>query len=246
MALTLFISDLHLDETRPQITELFLQFLRTQAREAQTLYILGDLFEAWLGDDDDSALGSTVCDALRALSEHGVTIRVMHGNRDFLLGNEFSRRSGAMLLPEIYCTELLGSNVLIMHGDQLCTDDTDYQKLRAQLRSPLWQVAWTAKSLEERKAYARHLRSQSEQAKQDKDMAIMDVSSDAVAETMRQHGVHKLIHGHTHRPAMHRFVLDGREAERIVLGDWYQQGSVLRVSEHGTQLDTLALSEHGS
>ena len=224
---TLFISDLHLDESRPHILELFLRFLAEEARGADALYILGDLFESWIGDDDDTALTARVAHALRALRDGRVTIHFMHGNRDFLLGADYAARAGLTLLADPTVIELYGERVLLMHGDTLCTDDVDYQKFRTLVRDPTWQRQFRAKSLQERRAFAAQARGESRKQTAMKQAEIMDVNQGAVASAMRAHGVRKLIHGHTHRPATHHFDLDGHSAERIVLGDWYEQSSVL-------------------
>jgi UDP-2,3-diacylglucosamine hydrolase len=223
----LFISDLHLDESRPQIVGLFQQFLRTEARSAQALYILGDLFESWIGDDDDSALVLSVAQALHETARSGVSICFMHGNRDFLLGADYARLAGMTLLADPQVIELNGERTLIMHGDTLCTDDVEYQKFRALVRDPRWQAQFLAKPLAERRAFAAQARGESRKHTAMAKAEIMDVNAGAVASAMRTHGVHRLIHGHTHRSATHRFELDGQPAERIVLGDWYEQSSVL-------------------
>jgi UDP-2,3-diacylglucosamine hydrolase len=225
----LFISDLHLDESRPHIVELFMRFLADEARGTDALYILGDLFESWIGDDDDAQLPARVAQALRALRDSGVPIYFMHGNRDFLLGTDYAARAGLRLLADPTVIDLCGERVLLMHGDTLCTDDVDYQKFRTLVRDPAWQQQFRAKSLTERRAFAAQARGESRKQTAMKQAEIMDVNQDAVASTLRTHGVRKLIHGHTHRPATHRFDLDGHSAERIVLGDWYEQSSVLRI-----------------
>jgi UDP-2,3-diacylglucosamine hydrolase len=226
---TLFISDLHLDDERPFITALFLQFLRGEARDAQALYILGDLFESWIGDDDDAPLAAQVQDALAGLSHSGVAVHFMAGNRDFLVGERFAQRSGLVLLEDPTRIELAGVPTLLMHGDTLCTDDVEYQKFRAQVRDPAWQRAFLAQPLEQRRAFAAQARERSRQHTGSAMAQIMDVTDTAVREVLQTQGAQRLIHGHTHRPARHRVELDGRVAERIVLGDWYEQGSVLRV-----------------
>jgi UDP-2,3-diacylglucosamine hydrolase len=224
---TLFISDLHLDEARPAIIEEFQRFLRDDARAADALYILGDLFESWVGDDDDSALATSVAVALHDLRQRGVPLYFMHGNRDFLLGADYARRAGLLLLSDPQVITLGGERTLIMHGDTLCTDDVEYQKFRALVRDPSWQRQFLAQPLDQRRAFAAKARAESRSHTASAKAEIMDVNSSAVAAAMRSHGVRRLIHGHTHRPAMHKFDLDGRAAERIVLGDWYEQASVL-------------------
>ena len=224
---TLFISDLHLDETRPQIVDLFTRFLANEARAADALYILGDLFESWIGDDDDAPLAMRVAHALRSLRDGGVPVYLMHGNRDFLLGAEYAKRAGIELLADPTIVELEGERTLLMHGDTLCTDDVEYQKFRGLVRNPAWQQQFLAKSLAERRAFAAQARGESSKQTAMKAAAIMDVNQGAVESSMRAHDVRRLIHGHTHRPDTHRFDLDGQIAERIVLGDWYEQSSVL-------------------
>ena len=226
---TLFISDLPLDEARPHIVELFTQFLTGQARGADALYILGDLFESWIGDDDNAPLPARVAQTLRALRDSGVPIWFMHGNRDFLLGADFAARAGMSLLADPTVIDLHGERTLLMHGDTLCTDDVDYQKFRALVRDPDWQQGFLAKPLAERRAFAMQARGESRKHTSMAKPEIMDVNPAAVETTMREHGVHRLIHGHTHRPATHSLNLDGAIAKRSVLGDWYEQSSVLRV-----------------
>jgi len=226
---TLLISDLHLDPQRPRILDLFADLLAGEARRADALYILGDLFDSWIGDDDDAALAAQVAQATRALRDSGVPIWFMHGNRDFLLGADYAARAGMSLLADPSVVELGGERVLLMHGDTLCTDDTEYLKFRALVRDPRWQAQFLAKPLAERRAFAAQARGESRRHTSAAKPEIMDVNQEAVAAAMRTHGVHKLIHGHTHRPATHHFDLDGRTAERVVLGDWYEQDSVLRI-----------------
>jgi UDP-2,3-diacylglucosamine hydrolase len=237
---TLFISDLHLDPGDPALVRQFRAFLETDARGAEALYILGDLFEAWLGDDDPDPLARAVVAALRALTDAGVPCFVMHGNRDFLIGERFCRESGATLLEDGTVVELHGERVLLMHGDALCTDDLGYQRLRRILRNPA--VRWTLRHLplEQRRALARRLRAGSRAHVGATAPEIMDVNAAAVVAAFRAAGVRTLIHGHTHRPAVHEFELDGAPARRIVLGDWYVQGSVLEWSGRGFELRTLA------
>ncbi len=242
MPCTLFISDLHLDAGHPAATQLFLQLLGGRARHADALYILGDLFEAWIGDDDDSLLGKDVCDALKACTASGVPVFIMHGNRDFLLGEDFMARSGATLLEDPAIIDLYGQPVLLTHGDLLCTDDTPYQAFRHQVRDPRWQQDFLARPLAERRRLAAGMRDASHAAKDRKPQAIMDVSVPAVSGLMRHHGVQRLIHGHTHRPAIHEFDMDGAAALRMVLGDWYTSGSLLVCTPQGCRLESpLAL-----
>jgi len=237
---TLFISDLHLSDERPAITRLFLDFLDTQARAARALYILGDLFEYWIGDEavDLDEFRATVA-GLRALASRGVPVFVMPGNRDFLMGPDFERASGCRLLPDPTCIDLYDTRVLLAHGDALCTRDAEYMAFRKMVRDPEWQRAILAKPVAEREAIARQYREVSKTNSTVKTLDIMDVTPEAVESIMREHGVQHLIHGHTHRPAEHRFSLDGLPATRTVLGDWFEQGSVLRSMPGRQLLDRL-------
>ncbi|MBD8897995.1 UDP-2,3-diacylglucosamine diphosphatase [Rhodanobacter sp. DHG33] len=239
---SLFIADLHLDDSRPHITELFERYLASdEVRRADALYILGDLVEAWVGDDDDAELPQRIAAATRAVREAGVPVYFMVGNRDFLLGEDFARRAGFELLEDGTVHTLYGRPTLLMHGDILCTADVAYQTVRKQVRTPEWKAQILAMPLEARRAFAAKSRAESRAHTGASMETIMDVDAGAVAEAMRKAGVTRLIHGHTHRPAIHRFDLDGRPAERIVLGDWYEQGSVLRVDADGTDLRGLPL-----
>jgi len=236
---TLFVSDLHLDPAHPEIARQFHAFLAGEARAARALYILGDLFEAWLGDDDpDPAARATVA-ALRALVDGGVPVFVMHGNRDFLIGERFCRDTGATLLPDGTVISLDGEPVLLVHGDALCTDDVSYQRLRRIVRNPLVRWVFRRMSLDQRRALAGRLRAGSRAHVGMTAPEIMDVNAAAVDRAMRDAGVRTLIHGHTHRPAVHELVLDGAPARRIVLGDWYEHGSVLEWSRDGVELRSL-------
>lgn len=239
---TLFVSDLHLDPARPATTALFLDFLARQARQAEACYILGDLFEAWIGDDDDTELGRVVVNALRSLADSGVPVYFLHGNRDFLIGPRFASESGIQLLPETEVIDLYGEPVLLLHGDTLCTDDVDYQAFRAQVRNPVWQARLLEQPLAQRRALAGQLRETSRQALQQKATDITDVNPAAVNQALRAHGVRRMIHGHTHRPAIHEWTLEKLPVRRAVLGDWYVQGSVLRYDKAGWCLEPLALS----
>ncbi len=225
---TLFISDLHLDPQRPYMLALFRRFLAgIDAEACDGLYILGDLFEAWIGDDEDDPVLLRVLEDLAALSARGVPLSLMHGNRDFLIGERFAERTGARLLADPSVIDLYGRPTLLMHGDTLCTDDVDYQAFRAQVRNPDWQAAFLARPLAERRAIAAGLRETSKTETAGKAAEIMDVNAEAVVRALAEQGVDRLIHGHTHRPALHRLEVAGRAAQRIVLGDWYQTGSAL-------------------
>lgn len=231
---TLFISDLHLAPERPQITELFLRFTRVTAAGAQALYILGDLFEYWVGDDDaDDPLDATVAGALSALAAGGTAVFLMHGNRDVLIGRAFAARCSATLLADPVLVDVHGTPTLLTHGDQLCTDDVDYQRFRAYARDPENQAKFLAQPLAARREQLRGMRAQSEASKQQKTEAIMDVAPAAVENLLRSHGYPRLIHGHTHRPARHLHVIDGHPCERWVLNDWYDSGGYLRCDAAG-------------
>lgn len=227
----LFISDLHLDPARPRITETFLGFLAQEAREAERLYILGDFFEAWIGDDDPDPHHARVVHALRELTASGVPVDLMHGNRDFLIGQGFAEQTGCRLISDPTTIELDGTPTLLMHGDTLCTDDLEYQQFRRMVRDPEWQRDFLARPLPERRAFAAQARGESKARTQSKAEAIMDVNQQTVERCMRDHNVTQLIHGHTHRPAIHRFSVNGCPMTRIVLGDWYEQKSVLRLND---------------
>lgn len=241
---TLFISDLHLDSERPEITRLFLDFLQTEARGARALYILGDLFEAWVGDDDPSEVGHLVATGVRAVVDAGVPVAFIRGNRDFLLGEEYARRCGMRVLSDPAVVTLDGTPTLLMHGDLLCTDDLAYQRFRAQTRDPAWQSAFLSQPLAARIAFAQQARDASRAhqaglATSGAMESITDVAPDAVLALFQRYGVSRLVHGHTHRPATHALDVAGRRCERIVLGDWYEQGSVLRVDGARSELTAL-------
>ena len=239
---TLFISDLHLDASHPEISEQFIDFLRIEAAHAEALYILGDLFEAWIGDDDPDPDKRRIIDALRQTTAAGVRCYVMHGNRDFLIGKRFCRETGAGLLHDGTVIDLYGRKVLLLHGDTLCIDDPDYQRLRRIVRNPLVQFVMRRLSLPRRQRLASRMRAGSKAHIQAMDRAapqIMDVNQGEVIATLERYGVDCMIHGHTHRPAIHQLIVDGKPATRIVLGDWYEQGSVLRWNADGYDLAGL-------
>ena len=230
---TLFLSDLHLSPLRPEITALFESFMAGPARAAERVLILGDLFDYWAGDDDlDDTFNRRIVATMRACAG-SVPLFFIRGNRDFLVGSEFSAASGAALLDDPYVMDLYGVRTLIMHGDSLCTDDLEYQRFRNEVRAQVWIGNFLARPIAARKTYIESLRIRSESEKRVKAMAIMDVNPEAVKSAMRAHHCSRLIHGHTHRPAVHRFDLDGLPAERWVLADWYQDGSYLICKKGG-------------
>jgi UDP-2,3-diacylglucosamine hydrolase len=235
----LFISDLHIDASRPAITERFLNFLGAEAVQADALYILGDLFESWVGDDAADAAQAAAIAGLRSLTSQGVPCFALHGNRDFLLAARFCDQSGARLLPDPLIITLYGERVLVMHGDALCTDDHAYQRLRATVRDAGWQRQFLALPIASRRALAGAARTGSQAHTAALEYAIADVNADSVALALRNAGTTTLLHGHTHRPAIHALQVDGRPCTRIVLGDWYDQGSLLRWDEHGPELVSL-------
>lgn len=237
----LFISDLHLEAQRPDITRAFLRFLDEQASQAEVLYILGDFFEVWLGDDNPDPLADQVSNALLALSRRGTSIYLMHGNRDFLIGRDFCRRSGCTLLSDPTVIELNGERVLLMHGDSLCTDDIGYMRMRRWLRNPLSLFILRNLPLKTRHRIGRKLRNESQQRTRYKALDITDVNQDEVLRVMRKHQVSTLIHGHTHRPAVHSLEVDGGKVQRIVLGDWDKAGWGLEVDGNGYRLGSFEL-----
>ncbi len=236
---TLFISDLHLDPARPDITGQFLTFLEQEGRQAEALYILGDLFEAWVGDDDPEPEKRRAVAGLKALADSGVPLFFMRGNRDFLIGDRFARDSGCTLLEDPTVVDLYGARVLLMHGDTLCTDDHEYQAFRRTTRDPAWQRQVLAMPLQQRLQMAEQARAQSIARNKGKPEAIMDVNAQAVTASLSEHGVNMLLHGHTHRPKVHQLRVDEQPATRIVLGDWYTQGSVVVWDAEGFELREL-------
>jgi UDP-2,3-diacylglucosamine hydrolase len=227
---TLFISDLHLTEERPEANERFIALLEEQGRAADALYILGDFFEYWIGDEDlGEPFNAVVAGLLKDLTGHGVPVYLMHGNRDFLIGEGFCAATGASLLQDPTVAEIGGVKTLLVHGDTLCTDDVEYQAWRRKARDPAFQAAFLAKSLAERRQTVVQMREKSRQVVQEKTAEIMDVNDDAVRQAMRSAGVRRLIHGHTHRPGRHQLDIDGQRGERWVLPDWYGRGGYLQV-----------------
>jgi len=238
---TLFISDLHLSEERPAITRAFFDFLERALPGADALYILGDFFDVWLGDDDDAPLSRQVIEKLAEITSAGTPVYVMHGNRDFLLGDAFAADSGATLLADPTVIDLYGEKVLLMHGDSLCTDDEAYMAFRQQARSPHFQKDLLSRSLAERREIAAGLRQQSQAMNSLKAEDIMDVNPSEVIQCLNRHGVERLIHGHTHRPARHPVELGRNTGERIVLGDWHTHGWCLKVNKQTYDLDSFQI-----
>lgn len=235
----LFVSDVHLDAERPDATEQFLAFLDTEARRAAALYILGDLFEAWVGDDDRAIGNDRVCRALRALADSGIACFALHGNRDFLLGTGFSARSGCRLLTDPVIAQIHGERVLLTHGDALCTDDHAYQELRSVVRQRPWQRRFLALPRAHRELLADEVRAGSRRHTARTVPYIMDVNAGAVTAAFRAAHAQRMIHGHTHRPGVHALEIDGKPSERIVLGAWYEQGSYLSCEDGQYELRSL-------
>jgi UDP-2,3-diacylglucosamine hydrolase len=234
---TLFISDLHLTEERPEATERFIAFLEDKARAAEALYILGDFFEYWIGDDDlGEPFNAVVAGLLADLTRRGVPVYLMHGNRDFLIGERFCAATGARLLQDPVVQTIQGEKTLLVHGDTLCTDDLDYQAWRRKARDPAFQADFLAKPLPERRRAVGQMREKSKQVVQEKTAEIMDVNDEAVRQALRRHGVRRLIHGHTHRPGRHALEVDGQRCERWVLPDWYGRGGYVEVGRRGPRL----------
>ena len=236
----LLISDLHLEEGRPDITRAFLGLLAGRARNAESLYILGDFFEAWIGDDAMSPFQRSICQELRTLSHSGTKVFLMHGNRDFMIGKAFCKAAGCTLLKDPSVVNFNGEPVLLMHGDSLCTRDEAYMRMRRYLRHPLTLWVLRHLPLSTRHKLARKLRSESRAQTRMKANDIVDVTPDEVLQVMMESGVKTLIHGHTHRPAVHDVQLDGTTAQRIVLGDWDREGWLLRIDEQGFHLESFA------
>jgi UDP-2,3-diacylglucosamine hydrolase len=237
---SLFISDLHLSADHPEILSAFTEFLSTTAPQAEALYILGDLFEYWAGDDDlEDPFNLQVVSALAKLNAGGTALYLMYGNRDFLMGEALAAACGAKLLPDPTLISVHGIPTLLMHGDTLCTDDTNYMAFRAQVRTPGWQANFLAQPLARRKAQIEQLRAQSKQAQSLKAAEIMDVNAESVINTLREHNYPRLIHGHTHRPARHEHEVDRHRCERWVLPDWYEQGGYLHCDASGCQAKDL-------
>ena len=236
MPRTLFISDLHLDTARPAVIAALAAFLRNNS-DCDALYILGDIFEVWVGDDDDAPLAKEIADLFRAFTAAGPKLYLMQGNRDFLLGNDFCQSVGARLLADPSVVDLYGTPTLLMHGDSLCTEDAEYMQFRQMARSPQWNAELMSKPLEERRAIAAHLRSVSKDASSNKAEDIMDVTPSEVDRVMEEASVNRLIHGHTHRPARHPVA----RGERIVMGDWDATGWYIEVSPNEIELTEFSI-----
>jgi UDP-2,3-diacylglucosamine hydrolase len=233
----LFISDLHLTAERPEANERFFGFMEGKARGAKALYVLGDLFEAWIGDDDVvERFNAVIVGFFAALTKSGTPLFLMHGNRDWLIGERFCRETGGKLLPDPTVVAIDGTQTLLMHGDTLCTDDTEYQAWRLKALNPAFQAMFLSKSLEERRAMSTMMREKSKEVIAGKPAEIMDVNSGAVREAFQKHGVSRLIHGHTHRPGRHELEVDGRHCERWVLPDWYGPGGYLEIGKGAPNL----------
>jgi UDP-2,3-diacylglucosamine hydrolase len=240
--LILLISDLHLEERRPDITRAFLRFIETRATDAEALYILGDFFEVWVGDDGMTPFQHEIARALKTLSQRGTHVCLMHGNRDFMIGKAFCREAGCALLADPHIAQLGGERVLLMHGDSLCTRDEGYMRLRRWLRNPVSLFILHNLSLAKRQKLAQKLRSSSKEETRMKASDIVDVTPEEVVRVMQRHRVRTLIHGHTHRPATHSLQIDEQPALRIVLGDWDRQGWALQIDESGFHQTSFELT----
>ena len=241
MSETLFVSDIHLDEKRSEVADLFNEFLNQRACEADALYILGDMFEYWIGDDAPYPQYADTLNALKKLNSNNVPVFFQHGNRDFLIKNSFSQQTGVSILPDEHIAEIYGKKILLMHGDTLCTDDIEYQKFRKKTHNKVLQWLVLHLPISTRKSIANHLRNTSAQAISTKSEEIMDANQDTIEKTMQKHGIDLLIHGHTHRPGVHEFDIHSLPHKRIVLGDWYTQGSILSVTKDDFNLETLTI-----
>jgi len=242
MPVVQFVSDLHLDPGRPDTTRQFLQYLESRGRDAAAIYILGDLFETWIGDDDDAPLSREIAGGMKACSNAGTALFVLRGNRDFLLGERFAAACGYTLLDDPASIDLFGQTALLMHGDILCTDDTEYLRFRHQVHTPGWQQDFLGKPIAARRRIACELRDASRNAGSDKSGAVMDVNPGAVTAIMQEYGVRLLIHGHTHTQGVHRFSIDDQPATRVVLGSWDTGGTLLECRPDGYRFEKLATS----
>lgn len=237
---TLFISDLHLTPSRPDITESFTKFMDTQAVKADALYVLGDLFEFWIGDDDDSDFSIAIKNQFKALVESGVPCFFIQGNRDFLVGKRFEKETGMTLLDEVCVIDLYGEQAVILHGDTLCTDDIKYQAYREKVHQPWLQWIYNRLPLSLKKKIVSKVQSDIGEEKKEKSLDIMDVNQETVERVLAKHNTSLMIHGHTHRPNVHKFSVKGTECTRIVLGDWYEQCSILSYSKGSFSLENRA------
>lgn len=237
----LVISDLHIDPERPAITQAFFDFLKTTANGAEALYILGDLFEAWLGDDDDTPVFLEAIAHIKAYADQGHRVYFMHGNRDFLIGEQFAKMANVTLLNDPTVIEYHQQQYLLMHGDSLCTLDDEYMQFRTMVRNPEWQHTILSKSLEERREYARAVRAQSRSMTSLKAEDILDVTPSEVVKAMQAHKVQHFIHGHTHRPAVHELTVDQQSAKRYVLGDWGENAWYLKIDQEKVELHSYSL-----
>ena len=243
---TLFIADLHLSDSQPEITRCFINYIQSiDAAHTDALYILGDLFEVWIGDDNQTPLNKQIAAALKALSQH-LDIYFIHGNRDFLVRKKFAQQAGMTLLPEQHVIQLYGQSAVILHGDELCTLDVDYQKFRKKSRGWWWPRMILSLPLSVRRKIAENGRKASKDKQAYLSQEIMDVTQSEVEKCLQHHAVRLMIHGHTHRPAIHDFSAQDADCRRIVLGDWYEQGSVLVVTPDGAQLQQLPFASTGS
>ena len=236
---TFFISDIHISEQYPEIGEQLIDFLENQAQQSDALYILGDLFEYWLGDDDTNPEYKKIQSALKLYTDKKTPTYFMHGNRDFLIGKTFANETGITILSDPSIIDLYGEKVLISHGDIFCTDDIEYQSSRKQTRDPNWQKMILGKSLKERKVFAHEARKKSSEYTQRINEILMDVNQSEINKTFKEYDLNQIIHGHTHKPAIHNSMINGEPHKRIVLGDWYEQGSVLKWDQSGPELVTL-------
>lgn len=230
---TLFLSDLHLNPDHPNVANIFFALLKREAKQADAIYILGDLFETWIGDDDDSEFNQNITQALKTVTQHGIPIYIMHGNRDLLIGKRFLEASGCRLLKDPTCIDLYGVPTLLMHGDTLCTDDVAYLKFRKKIHHPFVRKIFLMLPLSLRKKIADELRQQSQKHTQQKTFNIMDANVVEIRRVMQQHHVELLIHGHTHRPSIEYFSLENKLVSRIVLSDWHDNGNILICSANG-------------
>ena len=239
---TYFISDLHLEPSRPQIDKALFEFLDNVKQDAEAIYLLGDFFNAWIGDDEDDPYFVSVLARLAEFTQSGIPTYFMHGNRDFLVGEKFAETTGITLLSDPTVVDLYGNNVLLMHGDSLCTDDKEYMAFRAQVRNPAWQQQALSFPLAQRRMMAAQLRDQSQSMNSNKAEDIMDVNQNEVEKVMQQHNVSVLIHGHTHRPDVHDLAVADKHAQRIVLGDWEAKGWYIKAQKDQIDLVDFAIS----